>query len=88
MNNRIKGKKHFNNTYHSETLDRLFDGNIFLLTPGSREPLVYRGKSRNFRYGRPKVYTPSWQSISITINIWIKINKRVIVGTVIDENLS
>ena len=33
------------------------------------------------------MYTPSRQSISITIKIWIKINKRVILGTVIDENL-
>ena len=33
MNKRIKGKEHFNNTCHSETLDRLFDGNIFLLNP-------------------------------------------------------
>ena len=32
--------------------------------------------------------TPSKQSISITIKIWIKINKRVILGTVIDENLT
>ena len=32
--------------------------------------------------------TPSRQSISITIKIWIKINKRVILGTVIDENLT
>ena len=49
MNTRIKGKEHFNNTCHSETLDRLFDGDIFLLSQGSREPPVYRGKSRNFR---------------------------------------
>ena len=48
MNNRIKGQEHFNNTYHSETLYMLIDGNIFLLSPGSREPPVYGGKSRNF----------------------------------------
>ena len=31
MNNRTKGKEHFNNTYHSETVDRLFDENLFHL---------------------------------------------------------
>ena len=54
MNNRIKGKEHFNNTYHLETLDRLFNGKIFHL-PQAPANLQSTGVNRGiFVKGGPK----------------------------------